>query len=132
MYCPYLTQSVFWDGCNEFNFQGSYRFQIVDYKAVIVLQCSLKDCGWRTEDSSVEEFKHKYLAIHNASQTFQCYCDQLDNGKCVDHKKYSEAGAIHSLVWPFIFLVFGIVLLIITRCGCPDKYFRRNQYYEVH
>ena len=98
---------------------------------MIVFQCSLKDCGWRTEDSSVEEFKHKYLAIHNTSQTFQCYCDQLENGKCVDHKKYSKAGAIHSLVWPFIFLVLGIVILIITRCGCPDKYFRRNQYYEV-
>ncbi len=89
------------------------------YVNVLVFQCSLNDCGISPEHGSGEDFRDKYTTLWNSTQTFKCYCNQKDEGKCVDRMKYTKAGAINSLVWPFIFLLLGIIMVAIVRCGLP-------------
>ncbi len=74
-------------------------------------------------DKSTDDFRRKFLVKLERKETFHCFCDR---GKCLTRKKYSKSDAIHSLLWPGLYLIIYIVGLLIwivpLKCECRNPF----------
>ena len=70
----------------------------------------MKECGCCHE--SADDFRHKFLVKLERKETFHCFCDE---DKCLTKKKYSKSDAIHSLLWPALYLVILTAGLLLWK-----------------